>query len=441
MIDQSRLPVLTATLQQPLFAVLKALGMLVGVFEWHQLVMSHFGGRISRKQASELTVQAHFDSLPPADRDKWVVAFTQFKTAWRVAWPFVDRYECLEITDSLKQVMVNEDSAMVYCICDAENEGICPLALTQWLVARHNELVQIVASSQSYPQRKVSSRLLGQHDLVKYDAEDLKRFLCSRCVTYGEGGKLHFDLKQLEHRLRTEMSRPEITLELRAFQWLGESFSQAAAELRAVMKQKELAADVVDRIRPELTNPTVANDCLRKVSMAATFIVKAGAGLSTESSSEMLLSEYMRTVLCETQASDGTGILPSMTARSEVRLCHIDAFIRLLKQLIERTNPMDKVDPRFKEDMPAAIKEKLMQSEAWEAITGLKQLVETLGDFGEQQMGESCGIGPDTLLIDTLGAAFDAYGNDAEELAVVKAQLPKELQMKHWSALYEMLQK
>merc|ERR1719491_1588597 len=169
---QDRLPVLCATLQQPLFSVLDALGMLVGVFEWHQLVMSHFGGRISRKAAGELTVQAHFDSLAPADRKKWVDSFEQFKKAWQIAWPHVDRYECLEIPDHMKTVIVNEESSMVYCICDQENEGICPLVLTQWLVARHNELVQIVAAAQSYPQRKVSSRLLGQHDVVNYSVPD-----------------------------------------------------------------------------------------------------------------------------------------------------------------------------------------------------------------------------------------------------------------------------
>ena len=67
-------PVLCSTLQQPLFPVLKALGLLVGVFEWHQLVMSHFSGRISRAKASEFTVQQVIDSFPPGGRVLWALA-------------------------------------------------------------------------------------------------------------------------------------------------------------------------------------------------------------------------------------------------------------------------------------------------------------------------------------------------------------------------------
>jgi hypothetical protein len=426
-----RLPVLCSALQQPLFPVLKALGMLVGVFEWHQLVMSHFSGRISRSQASELTVQQVFDSFPPADREKWVSAFAQFKMAWRIAWPYIDRHECLTIEDHLRKIMVSEDSSMVYCIVDSENEGICPLALTQWLVARHNELVQIVCGAMSYPARKVSSRLLGQHDVIKYDSEDLMRFLCSRCVTYGDGGKLLFDLHQLERKLRREMQRPEITIELRAFQWLGESFSQAS-ELKTVMKQKDLSTEVTERIKNELTNAALANACLQKVSMSVNFILKAGGGLSEEHTGEMLLSEYMRTVLCEV----GIDNLPSSTARSEVHLWHIDAFARLLRQIINK-DPMDMVDSRYKADLPKEIEEAILSIRSELP----KDLLETLGSFGEQQLGENGGIGPQTSLMETLMNVWDIYELDQGDLKMLKSQLPQELLMKHWGALYRLLSK
>ena len=81
--------------------------------------------------------------------------------------------------------------------------------------------------------------------------------------------------------------------------------------------------------------------------MSVNFILKAGGGLSEEYTGEMLLDEYMRTVLCEI-ASDS---LPSATARSEVHLWHIDAFARLLKQIINK-NPMDMVDSRYKVRLP-----------------------------------------------------------------------------------------
>jgi len=375
-------------------------------------------------------------SFPPADQDKWWAAFNKFKTAWRIAWPYIDRHECLVIEEHLRTVVVNEDSSMVYCICDQENEGICPLALTQWLVARHNELVQIVSATNRDPARKVSSRLLGQHDVVQYDSDDLMRFLQSRCVTYGDGGKLLFDLSQLERRLRREMSRPEITIELRAFSWLGESFSQSS-ELRNVMRQKDLSNEVIERIRRELTNVALANACLQKVSMSVNFILKAGggAGLSEERTGDMLLHEYMRTVLCEA----GIDNLPSATARAEVHLFHIDAFAKLLKQIINK-NPMDMVDTRYKVALPKELEDQIIDFKP----TLSKDLADTLGSFGEEQLGESAGIGPDTPLMETLGAVWEMNDLDAEDLKHLRekfASLPTELCMKHWAALYELCKK
>merc|ERR1719238_753820 len=109
------------------------------------------------------------------------------------------------------------------------------------------------------------------------------------------------------------------------------------------MKQKALPFEIGKRIEGELTNQTLANACLQKVSMSVNFILKSGGGLSEEHTGEMLLSEYMKSVLCE--ASDTC--LPSATARSEVRLWHIDAFAKLLRVAINK-DPMDMVDNRYK---------------------------------------------------------------------------------------------
>jgi hypothetical protein len=328
----------------------------------------------------------------------------------------------------LKEVKVDENSAMVLCIPERENEGICPTVLTQWLVARHNELVQVVSVANRDPPRKVSSRLLGAHDVIKYDADALLSFLRSRCVTYGEGGKLLFDLTQLERRLRREMSRPEIVLELREFQWLGESYSKTF-ELREVMKQKDLPEDVTNRIRSELTNVTLAHTCLQKVSMSVNFILKAGgAGLSEDRSSDMLLHEYMRTVLCET----GIDTLPSATARAEVHLVHIDAFAKLLKVIIKK-DPMDKVDTKYKRDIPE------------ELLTQIKEvqdrlpasLADVLAQTGEQYLSDDAGIGEDSAMVPTLEAFWDADDSlDPQDLKEIKETLPEGLLMKHWAALY-----
>ena len=41
---------------------------------------------------------------PPADREKWLAAFGAFKNAWRIAWPYIERHECLVIEEHLRKV-------------------------------------------------------------------------------------------------------------------------------------------------------------------------------------------------------------------------------------------------------------------------------------------------------------------------------------------------
>jgi hypothetical protein len=421
-----KFPVLCLVLQQPLFSVLRALGMLVGVFDWHQLVMSHFSGRITRKQAGEMTVRDVLDNLPPTDRGKWASAFQRFETAWCIAYPFVERHECTQLPDNLRKVRVSQDSSLLYCIADEKDEGICPLALTRWLVERNNELVQVVSNSMNYPARKVSSRMLGQQDVISYDSDEMARFLHTRCVTYGDGGKLIFDLKQLEQKLRKEMSRPEILVELRQFQWLGESFSMGN-ELKTVVKQRDLTPEVIERIKTELASPTLANLSLQKVQMSVSFILKSGGALSVEHAGEMRLSEYMRSVLSEPLDS-----LPSATAQREVHLWHIDSFAKLLKGIINK-DPMDSVDPKYKAELPEQLKKTMMQMRS----SLPADLAEVMGSFAEKLV--EAYIGEKTPLMDVLPDVWVALDKDKDVFQEVASKLPKGLQMQHWAAMYDLL--
>lgn len=420
-------PVLTTVLSQPLYPVLKALGLLSGVFEWHGLVASHFSGRITRAQASVMKVGQVLSSLPPADAVRWERAYRHFESAWHIAWPYVERFECTELTDNLKQVRVSRDSEMVWCIADQQGEGICPLALTQWLVERHNELVQVVSAAVGFPARKVSSRLLGQHDVVIYDGDELMRFLRSRCVTYGVGGKLNFDFLGLEQQLQRELSRPEITIELRAFQWLGESFS-AVSELRSVIKQKELPPETVERLKAELSSTSVAHACLQKVQMSTAFILKSGGALSGEQAGEMRLAEYLRSILSESGES-----LPSKAAQTEVHLWHVDAFAKLLRQMINK-DPMDSIDPKYKVEVPEELKALLVAAKP----DLPNEMLEWMGTFAETRLVETW-IGANVSMVETLKAIREELAVESRVFDAVQLHLPAGLQMQHWGAVYKIL--
>jgi len=421
-------PVLTTVLQQQVWKVMRALSCLVGVFDWHSLVMSFFSGRITRSQAQELTVRDVIDMQQPSEKEKWERAFADFTKAWSIAWPSVERYECQEIPQHMKDVSLTQDSAMVYCIADPQNEGICPLALTQFLVERHNELVQVVSAANGYPGKKVSTRLLAQHDVVNYSGAQLMKFLKSRCVTYGSGGKLNFDFKQLEQKLRRELSRPELTMELRGFNWLGESFA-IGNQLRTVLPQRELAADVAARIRQEVTSPSVASQIVQQVQITVSFILKSGVALA-RNAGNTFLAEYLKSVCLQNPVQ----CLPSNTARAEVQLRHLDSFIKLLKQIMNK-DPMENVDDKYKKPLPEEMKKALLAAKSHLPAV----LIQVLANFAEANLVERS-LRDTEGMLEILEHSQEEFADAADDaFRAVKQHFPQELQMKHWVAAYRTL--
>ncbi|CAK0799979.1 unnamed protein product [Prorocentrum cordatum] len=422
------LPVLTTVLQQQVWKVMRALRCLVGVFDWHALVMSAFSGRITRAQAQDLRVGDVLEGQAPSEREKWERAFEDLQKAWSIAWSSVERYECQEIPQHMKSVSLTRNSAMVYCIADPQNEGICPLALTQFLVERHNELVQVVSSANGYPVKKVSTRLLAQHDVVNYNGSQLMKFLKSRCVTYGVGGKLNFAFKQLEQKLRRELSRPELTMEVRGFNWLGESFA-IGSQLRTVLPQRDLAADVVARIREEVTSPSVASQMVQEVQITISFILKSGVAFG-KNAGNTFLAEYFKSVCLQNSVQ----CLPSNTARAEVQLRHLDSFIKLLKQIMNK-DPMENVDDKYKEPLPEEMKKALLAAKPnLPAI-----LIQVLATFAEARLVETS-LKDSEGMLEILEHAQDEFADaGTHAFRAVQQHFPQKLQMKHWVAVYNTL--
>jgi len=269
--------------------------------------------------------------------------------------------------------------------------------------------------------------LLGKHDVIYYSESSLMVFLKSRCVTYGVGGKLNFDFKQLEQQLHRECSRPEITMELRGFHWLGESFA-GGSELRGMVAQRELMPDTIERIKAELTSVSVANLCLQKVHMSISFILKSASGLSKEQAGEMLLAEYLRSVL-----SEGPESLPSATARQEVHLCHVDAFAKLLKQLINK-DPMDAIDPKYKAPLPRECLDELLAVKAKLPAS----LVDTMGRMAETSLTDSV-IGGEYVIFDILNSLREEMQTETADFDLIQQHLPRSLLTQHWAEVYKVL--
>lgn len=360
-----------------------------------------------------------------------------FKTAWAVAWRFVERHECEELPAEVKRVQMTENTTLAYCIADERDEGICPTALMNWLQARHNELVRVVsdanreanegtarapAPGQDDASERISSRLLEHHNTVNYAQEDLMRFLKNRCVTYGVGGKLNLDLDQLEQHLRQAMAKPQIYIEHKQFNWLGEQSGNTLNELHEVIEQADLAADVADRISSEISQASDASKCMQKVQMAVTFIMKSRAGFSNDlQAGDMLLSDYLRNVLSEEEDS-----LPTSTGRREVKLRHVDHFAKLLRSKLSQ-NPMDRVDPQYKCNLEPELEEKIRALEVPAGVADAMQ------DFALGYLGQET-VGVNSKLVETLELMPKFPSNDDTD-RLVKA-FPQEAQMKHFVAVF-----
>eukprot|EP00928_Gymnodinium_smaydae_P026157 TRINITY_DN20620_c0_g3_i1.p1 TRINITY_DN20620_c0_g3~~TRINITY_DN20620_c0_g3_i1.p1 ORF type:complete len:2296 (+),score=626.34 TRINITY_DN20620_c0_g3_i1:937-6888(+) len=420
------LTVLSTLLQTHVLETVKALRTLVGQFQWHSLVEQRFSGRITRQDAQDVTVAQAIENEPRAERGQWEHSYNQLESAWQDAFKYVDRFECLEIPAALKTFYITRDSPLHCAIADEKDLGICPLVLTQWLVARHNDLVQSAALAGGYPIRKATSTTVGHHDVVVYDKEMLMRFIRDRCVTHGAGGKLNLDFVELERHLRHEFARPELSFHLRLFQWLGES-SSGSNSLAQLIPQRDLPPEVESRLRGEIRTPVLAAGALQKLQMAATFIVNSRDSLNSEVMAGMKVSDYLSSVLAEPQDS-----LPSSTARSEVHLCHVDAFVRMLKGVIH-SDPMEQLPFKYKAELESDLKKKVCK-----AATEMPELVERIvramqGLVDNMQDG---GADQEQKMSDWLCAYLEMIFEDSEAADAVGSHFPADLKLKHWNATY-----
>jgi hypothetical protein len=438
--DARKLPVLNYILCFPgVQDGLAGLSSIAGMFEWFALVNNRLSGRISKSEAMDLTVDQVLDTFEGVERQKAESAWNAYERCFKLGWPLVEKFQCTDIEELLgdkSAIQVSRDASIEICIPSDKGIGIVPQALSDFFFEMHNELVQLSCGKASMPE--IFTTLMQQHHVIDFSQTALLQFLKGRCVSWGTGGKVFFDLQQLEHRLRRETTRNPIQMQIKAFQWCGATSSRTA-ELSAAIKQKDITSEICERIKKEISSPSVANSCMQRISVAITFILKAAGSNSERSSSgEMFLADYMSKVLCDSSSD----CLPSSTARSEIRLVHIDALMRLLKAII-KADPMDKVDERFKVDLPEDVKKAILAVK-----DGLPaSLCLALGEFGEGFLGMDSGIGPETAFMESLEPAVEAemVSLSQMELATVKEKLPEDLraklQVQHWEKLYRLLQK
>eukprot|EP00397_Hematodinium_sp_SG-2012_P000023 GEMP01000023.1.p1 GENE.GEMP01000023.1~~GEMP01000023.1.p1 ORF type:complete len:4845 (-),score=1374.35 GEMP01000023.1:551-15064(-) len=296
---------------------LEALPYLRDCIQWVSYVNRTFSRRIDRATARKMTLADALLTASAAEK----VYFAGFQKAWRAAWRYVERYGCLVVPREYRAIdSLDESRPLTFCAASEQDEGICCLALLQFLTETHNSIFDALQVFD----RPVASRLAGVQDVIDLDKLDIKAFVRNRCLHYVRGTRA-YDVQRAERFLRTSLSlKPRIVLELRQFTFLKE---EATLRLRQVPQQR-LPLDVREKLGADFNkNVSVASACLEIVDMAAQFLGAQSNLQLDEHVGNMLLCDYLRTALL-LEPTD----LPLVATR-HVRLMHLEDFWRFLQSL------------------------------------------------------------------------------------------------------------
>eukprot|EP00927_Polykrikos_kofoidii_P035934 TRINITY_DN30416_c0_g1_i1.p1 TRINITY_DN30416_c0_g1~~TRINITY_DN30416_c0_g1_i1.p1 ORF type:complete len:2733 (+),score=408.03 TRINITY_DN30416_c0_g1_i1:610-8199(+) len=430
--SRQEFPLLVMLLEPPLLDFLAALRHLASVLRWNQLVLGRFSCRLERSHARKSSVREILATrVPPEELSEWKAAFEGYRLAWVAAWRFVERYECMTIPREYANLNITDETPFAFLIADPADECLCALAFTQWLVQQHNQIVAFVAAllNANPSASEVSSRLLGAQETLRYDERELLLFTRSRCVAYGAGGRLEYDLAKLERHLRRQLHAPLIKWEHKKFRFLEDQVS-ATSVLRAAVAQRPLPQDLAIRLASDLTSISVAASCAQLVEQSIAFLLSTGTTAALdEDVGSLLLSDYLRRVLLVTER------LPSASAEADIRLCHLDGFLKLLQSHMEY-DPMEGVAEKYRTPLgPAA--EAVLRKAAVEMQ--MAELLPALQDFASEHLREE-GLNAAESMKTVLAMVQTSAGSDLGDAEWFQQHFPRDcLQMCHWVAVFEAL--
>ena len=302
-----RYPLLSSFLQQePIF---RSLRYIAKVFEWFGMVRSKFSGHIDRDTAREKTCEDIINELEDTIRPHWIEVFNEFCDAWNNSWSFVQKFGCLAFSSDFVHCRMELQTKFSFCLPNDKDEGLCPMALIEYLVSKHNELVQRVdealllrtkrSRQEASRAKAISSRFLTSAHCFNYNLSEFISFLEKQCVSAEV--TTGYDFAKAEARLieRYLTALPAIDLELAGFMFAHEQQGTMVG-LRQKLKQEALSPDVVAAIKREFTGPAQSFRMLDTIEIVIDVLSSTGGSMiDTLDSSlrEMLLVDYVKTVL------------------------------------------------------------------------------------------------------------------------------------------------
>ncbi len=428
-----RYPLLSGFLaNEPQFRSLRHLSEVIA---FPSLLFARYNRRLDRRAARSLLIRDVLNQVSASERDTWMNAFRGFAAACNASWRFVERFGCLRIPAEYANITMDASTPVSFCLPDEHDEGVCPLALLQWLTERHNECIHLAgtlpAMTRVLEPVSISSRLVNASHCIVYDMQQtIVPYFADRTVEVTDGGETVFDFERAEaFILGLLVSKPLVNLEIRIFNYLNEA---STGTLRAKITQEVIPHDIAGDIARDLRSPAEAQICLELVLVGIAFLNGTGGAIVGKLSEEVantLLADYLQNVLLMRDVR-----LSSRSVSSHIRLKHLSALKDLLEELTDN-DPFRRISSRYKQQLSS---EEVRQVRDMAADIDLAVLMPVFKEFVVSQLGEEH-LAADTTLAAVLGYLETPSGSLLNELTWFNNGFRSELKLKHAVAIYREL--
>eukprot|EP01124_Arcella_intermedia_P034928 TRINITY_DN8767_c0_g1_i1.p1 TRINITY_DN8767_c0_g1~~TRINITY_DN8767_c0_g1_i1.p1 ORF type:complete len:3649 (-),score=794.98 TRINITY_DN8767_c0_g1_i1:25-9951(-) len=414
---------------------------LYHAIEWPALLAKKFDKRIDRRFSSSTTIGEVLRDLPIDEARRWETAFNGFKSAWNTLWVHVDRFTCMEIPQDWKTIVMDEKVTICFCLMDEKDEGICSLALLNYMVNKHNQFFEKLSAIKKEKGEnddfkfKVSSRTLKPSHLIKYNIEtELLPFLqrqAEQDLEYGKGANIHYNFKRIEQYVIDTIlaGKPQIDLEVRRFTYTNEArVLGSLALVKDVITQAPLTEDMKTKLKQELgSNLHLTNKVLRLLEICIGFITATGSH-NHQIPGDQFLASYIKDTLL---MKEDLGSYLEKT----VQLRHIVAFYQLLEKQLN-IDPFENVMPQYTKQLPQNLQQVVKEAAP---KLNLRVLLPLMKECLLRYMTEGGNIGPEVSVWDVLGVwEIPGVGELGEE-EWFKSHFPRTIESRFFLSTYKFL--
>jgi len=336
---------------------LRPLRYLPAAIEFQTLLLKRFNRALDRETALNMTIKDVLKTAP--NKQKWREAFEGFKNAWNLGWRFVERFGCLELPKAYKGIVMDESISINFCMPQEKNQGICALALTNYLCTRHNQFVELVyerlllrgGNMQRIEDRKsvVTTNFFSTAHALSYSLQDkFSPYVAKNCVTFTDDGRIVYDFENAEQYLLDVFftGKPLVKQMVRMVQYRDDEGAVNTHLFRQKVTQVALSREEQKKILSELGSPAAANKCMRLLETCISFLQATGGSLVQKLDvADLKISDYVKDVLLMDDV-----IFGSETVKRNMKLKHIDGLFKILRGYTV-ADVFEAVRPKYKDSL------------------------------------------------------------------------------------------